>query len=253
MADVTPTNPSQARDDPDDSDDPSRYEIFPPPELITVNVGRDKVVYSLNRDWLVYKCPFFEKCLRSGMKEEQEKTVNLPEELPEAFDKLVGWMYTGTVGATPGWDCINAYLLADKFCMHDLQSSILDALRNPYRTNATYAIWPKTLDHVWQRSMENCELRKFCLDNVYSTLSYLYDWTPSNTYAKLTTQDKKKFDNLKADYKNELDELIQSGSPVMNALFWKMANSNTVPPNPALLLGCFYHIHKDGEKCTSSG
>ncbi|KAK7899737.1 hypothetical protein LTR67_003482 [Exophiala xenobiotica] len=244
MASASPTNPYQARDSPK-----STAEIFAPNEIIIVNVGPLKVAYALHRGILVSKCPFFKKCLRSGMKEEQEKTVNLPEELPVAFDTLVQWMYTGKMVMEPRMQIsyIDAYLLADKFCMHDLQNSIMDAYRG---TCVPFAIWPGTLHDVWTRSTEKCLLRKFCFDHVHFTLSNLHDWNKSHLFISPSKV-----------FRAQIDQLIFSGSPASHALFWKLARFDTglsqttnspVADDPALLLGCVYHVHKDGEKCMSS-
>ncbi|KIW61650.1 hypothetical protein PV05_01749 [Exophiala xenobiotica] len=219
-------------------------------DIITVNVGPNKVAYGLHRGILVSGCPFFEKCLRSGMREAQEKTVNLPEEQTEAFDILVRWMYSGRIalgGAKQQERFIDAYLLADKFCMHALQNAIMDALRKACKP---FDIWPETLHCVWKNSTGNCKLRKFCFDFVYFTLSNLRIWHGTHLYITASKV-----------FREQMDELMQSGSPVMNALFWKLADSGMESSrmtgelglNPASLSGCFYHAHKDGEKCKSSG
>jgi hypothetical protein len=190
------------------------------------------------------------------MKEEQEKMVNLPEELPGAFDTLVQWMYTGKIVVEPRMQIsfIDAYLLADKFCMHVLQNSIMDALREQC---LKYAIRPNSLDHVWKHSTENCELRKFCFDEVHFTLSRIRKWAGYTWHDNDTTEYKKKLHDFRIEYekefKNEIDELMQSGSPMINALFWKLADPESPRPDPAFLSGCVYHVHKDGEKCMSSG
>ncbi|KAK5456927.1 hypothetical protein LTS15_004707 [Exophiala xenobiotica] len=203
MANVNPNNTDQAQDSPKSVAEIATSFSFAPSEIITVNVGPEKVAYDLDRGILVSKCPFFEKCLRSGMREEQEKTVNLAEELPEAFDTLVQWMYTGKIVVEPRRHIlfIDAYLLADKFCTHDLQNSIMDALRQHC---LKFVILPKALDYVWKRSTENCELRKFCFDQVWSNFSQLYHFN-IDAYDELPAGCPQRLEAGKTLYKIELD------------------------------------------------
>jgi hypothetical protein len=52
-------------------------------------VGKEKTSFGIHKIILCGKCPFFEKCLASGMKESNENTVKLPEDDPQAFEVAV--------------------------------------------------------------------------------------------------------------------------------------------------------------------
>jgi hypothetical protein len=81
------------------------------------------------------KSPFFQKCLSSGMIEQQTNKVNLPEDSSRAFEFVANWLYSTSInGAGKNWEeceiylIMRAWVLADKYCMPDLQNALIDGL-----------------------------------------------------------------------------------------------------------------------------
>ena len=105
---------------------------FTTSEIVTVVVGQEKKSYKLHRSLLVTKSSFFAKCLNSGMIEQEKNEIVLPEDSCRAFDFLADWIYYGSVQAImPKPDIrpkINAWVMADKYCMPEFQNALLDNL-----------------------------------------------------------------------------------------------------------------------------
>nr|KAK5448846.1 hypothetical protein LTR18_001934 [Exophiala xenobiotica] len=131
------TDSSSSEDSTIESDTDSEYEhkIFATSDIVRVIVGKKRTVFKLHRDVLMEKSPFFRKCLTSGMIEQQTNQVSLPEDSSRAFEFIVRWMYsTSILGARKDWEeceiylIMGAWVLADKYCMPDLQNALIDEL-----------------------------------------------------------------------------------------------------------------------------
>ncbi|ETI25023.1 hypothetical protein G647_04393 [Cladophialophora carrionii CBS 160.54] len=121
MADKGPPNKKQKTTDGDGS--------FAMSDIITVIVGPEARKFQLHESLLVSQSPFFRKCLQSGMKEQEEKTVVLPEDDWTTFSILAGLLYTHTISSTnPIRALMSAYMLADKLLMPRFQNNLLDIM-----------------------------------------------------------------------------------------------------------------------------
>ncbi|KAK4937881.1 hypothetical protein LTR10_021602 [Elasticomyces elasticus] len=101
--------------------------------IVTVIVGSKRKIYTLHRS-LLLKSPFFAGCLTSGMREQQDNEIVLPEDQCRGFDFVADWIYNEPVrditrGETQDFhSAILAYVLADKYCMPALQNALIDKL-----------------------------------------------------------------------------------------------------------------------------
>ncbi|KAK5456925.1 hypothetical protein LTS15_004705 [Exophiala xenobiotica] len=207
------------------------HKFFASSATITVTVGRDnrKRTYNLHEAVLVSQCPFFEKCLRSGMKEQVEQTVHLPEDNPEAFEIVVKWMHAEKVPTIINDLSIgHAYILANKLCMGELQNALVDKFRATYKKAM---INPSTVTWIWAHTPEGCKLREISLDQLH-------------------------FEILKSPFKykntEQFKKLMKSGGELVTEMYWKSVHQGAIATrkNPALLTGCVYHVHADGKNCT---
>ncbi|KAI1620357.1 hypothetical protein EDD37DRAFT_176471 [Exophiala viscosa] len=225
-------------------------EIFALSNIITVIVGEEKLTYALHESILRSRCPFFDKCLSSGMQEELEKTVRLPEERPSAFNILVQWMYTDRI--TTGWTdagLVYSYALADKFCMTGLQNAIIDHVRAQQGytdcKKRRVIMSPRLLETVWKHA-EGSKLSQFVVDKLhYDVVTKTHHYT-ADTGGHFT---------------EGFRRLAETCPQAANALLWKFIDSRQVQRqnggkedlrNPATLIGCVYHVHKEGEKCKAA-
>ncbi|KAL0638219.1 hypothetical protein Q9L58_002836 [Maublancomyces gigas] len=63
--------------------------------IVTIYVGDDRVQYRAYEDQLC-KLPFFRAALHGEFKEAVDKTINMPEDDPEAVAVLLEWLAVGT-------------------------------------------------------------------------------------------------------------------------------------------------------------
>jgi BTB/POZ domain len=102
-------------------------------------VGLDHQLYIVHREIICSKSPFFEKCLNSGLFESTTSEVELPVDLPAAFEEVLKWVYSGNVtspfalpaseGETIVQNLVHTYILADKLCMESLCNQIVDTVK----------------------------------------------------------------------------------------------------------------------------
>ncbi|OBT65772.1 hypothetical protein VE03_03398 [Pseudogymnoascus sp. 23342-1-I1] len=68
-------------------------------DIVTVYVGPREKRYSVHKALLTSQSEYFEKALNGKFKEADEQTIRLPEDSPDAFDLLIGWLYQNQIPA----------------------------------------------------------------------------------------------------------------------------------------------------------
>ncbi|KFY24129.1 hypothetical protein V493_05412 [Pseudogymnoascus sp. VKM F-4281 (FW-2241)] len=74
-------------------------------DIVTVYVGPREKRYSVHKALLTSQSEYFEKALNGNFKEADEQTIRLPEDSPDAFELLIGWLYQNQIpslGYVPG-------------------------------------------------------------------------------------------------------------------------------------------------------
>ncbi|OAF56647.1 hypothetical protein VC83_07193 [Pseudogymnoascus destructans] len=74
-------------------------------DIVTVYVGPREKRYSVHKALLTSQSEYFERALNGKFKEADEQTIRLPEDSPDAFDLLIGWLYQNQIpvlGYGPG-------------------------------------------------------------------------------------------------------------------------------------------------------
>ncbi|OBT89993.1 hypothetical protein VE02_01615 [Pseudogymnoascus sp. 03VT05] len=74
-------------------------------DIVTVYVGPREKRYSVHKALLTSQSEYFEKALNGKFKEADEQIIRLPEDSPDAFDVLIGWLYQNQIpvlGYGPG-------------------------------------------------------------------------------------------------------------------------------------------------------
>ncbi|KAM3080853.1 hypothetical protein ACMFMG_004811 [Clarireedia jacksonii] len=64
-------------------------------EMVDLYIGKDEKHMRVHKRILCHKVPYFDKMFNSGFKEAEELGANSVE----AFDVLLGWVYTNTLPA----------------------------------------------------------------------------------------------------------------------------------------------------------
>ncbi|KIV80368.1 hypothetical protein PV11_07869 [Exophiala sideris] len=139
----------------------STTESFTASPIITVIVGEERKTYKLHQSLLVKRSPFFAACINAGMKESQSAEVVLPEDSCLGFAIVADWIYLEKTHGIPDHShvepTIRAYVMADKYCMPELQNALLDDLAAHWKGR-----WlaPNRVALIAELTNEDCPLYK---------------------------------------------------------------------------------------------
>ncbi|KAJ9603703.1 hypothetical protein H2200_011889 [Cladophialophora chaetospira] len=232
-----------AEDEVDDVKAKKRWQVFAhATSIIKVYVGKDKVDYQVHESVLV-QCSWFKKCLSSGMREQQEKKIDLEEDDADDIDILLRWLY-GEKEVNVERDILrvaSAYNTADKYRLPELQNALIDTAR---KICVAHRLNPREAMIVWGGAPEGSKLRTLMVNQLH--------------YDICTSSEEYKSEGEKVGpYGRELITLMEEKPDMAHALYWKMhkwantgnRNRQQTPVNPGTAGACFYHVHVDGKRC----
>lgn len=113
--------------------------------MVDIYVGPEKEHFHVHRAAICGKIPYFEKMFKDGdFVESYTKSATFPEDEPESFDLLLGWVYHGSIKVPaairddrgdPELSRVpnSLYKLAKKICLPQLQDQVVDILRDSDR------------------------------------------------------------------------------------------------------------------------
>lgn len=161
--------------------------------IVTIYVGKDRKMYMVHKDLLVSKCPYLRGCLTGGFRDSKSNEVFLSEDLPEAFNCLVKWLYTGAVNSVERISDARAafysYVRADAFLVAELKNDLMDAMRQ-FFTRQFMDVQPLNL--LAKHEVFNGQLKDFVLEQ------FAHDLLDGDEYSK--------------DMTNKVDASLASGS-----------------------------------------
>ena len=203
--------------------------------MVEIFVGPEEQLFRVYKKVLCDKIDYFDKMFNGGFKEATEGKATLPEDKPESFDLLLGWVYHGTIRPLTftrketrsrySWCPIKFYILAEKFCLSNLQDRIMSAMMETDNTGNTL----KAGCHaslVYQGTYPNSPLRKYAIQG----MAYLLLNEPNcPTSAFLTSLENK---DLARDFLESL-----------------RGQSSKQVPDPRYLPKCDFHCHEKGADC----
>lgn len=107
-------------------------------EVVKVLVGSEKTAYSIHKDLLMSKCPYFGAALKECWNKDKTE-ITLKHAQPQQFEVVIDWLYEGRlpeywskiddgcpdsiIEKTPG-----VYKLADELLLSELQNNLIDVL-----------------------------------------------------------------------------------------------------------------------------
>lgn len=141
--------------------------------MVDIFVGPEKVRYRLHKKMLCSKIPYFDKILNGGFKEAKEGTAHLPEDDPDAFDMMCGWVYSGKLVdleivlgkdgvGTINWDLNEVYIMAEKLCLPQLMDTVMDMLR-AHHQEVNELPSPDFVHQAYSRTADNSSLQKYTI------------------------------------------------------------------------------------------
>lgn len=205
---------------------------FTASSIVTVIVGKEQRIYKLHRNLLVKKSPFFAKCLNSGMLEQQREEIVLPEDSSRAFDFIADWVYYEKVREVKGnegaEERIRAYVLADKYCMPELQNALLDNLAGFWQQKSMN---PNRMKLIAELTNENCPLYKLMFAELAYDLANHPHWYRRASDIGDEDQNSNATRRPMAGWPETIDELLAHPG-LSSKLMWKVAGTEKGGPSP---------------------
>lgn len=199
--------------------------------MVHVFVGPKCKSFHLHKALLCYHSKFFQKALDGGFKEQDDKAVYLPDDDVGAFVLFVNWIYNAppqkastTATATA---LFGLYIMADKFCIEELQNLSMDVFRASHREGL--AMSSDLIEHVYVNTPESSPMRRFIVNFVTYGFS-IRKLTMSNKFLELM----KKGGDFAADF----------ASAILQYSF-----GATRPLDPRMGRDCAYHEHNSSKPC----
>ena len=184
------------------------------------------------------RCPYLKGCLANNFAESQSEIIVLDDVLPGAIEIVLEYIYTKRVQSivlngndTRDFDFVDAYILADRFCMESLKNLLMDRLRVLY---AAFQPSVKAFRTFTERGLDGSLLEDYMLE--------ISAWSLSQNEGTV-------------DEVTGLGELVEGGRYQVLRLFdlaREMENDEDAV-DPQKNDKCHYHYHTDTKPCHESG
>lgn len=208
-------------------------------EMVDIYVGSGKEHFRVHKGLLCKKIPYFDKMFNGEFQEASTSTAVFPEDSRDSFDLLLGWIYSGKLrplthkkmedGNQPtSWNVPDLYILAEKFCLLDLQDYVMD-IYIKYLNDQKTLPSAKTTLKAYGGTLSGCKLRQLMVNS--------FRYKLSNT--KTQVQNRWPIDDL-----HQL--LIQSSDLAKDYL--TLVRYSPKVEDPRNMPQCYYHSHDD-KKC----
>ncbi|PQE10898.1 BTB POZ domain-containing protein [Rutstroemia sp. NJR-2017a WRK4] len=213
-------------------------------EFVELSVGPEKKIFRVHKGILCDKIPYFSKMFNGDFKEGEDLKASFPEDSPESFDILLGWIYFGKIRriskkAAPKvslWDAYGVYSLGDKLCIQDFMDSVIDIYINWLATNGVI-VTPKEFSDGFEKAPRGSPFQRFlCHMLHFAIAAYRF----KNQFELLPTLDLHKFLGSNEDLRLDLLTRMMSHSP------------GAIVEDPTTLGRCKFHQHGENEPFAKS-
>ncbi|KAF7900303.1 uncharacterized protein EAF01_007605 [Botrytis porri] len=139
-------------------------------EMVDLIAGPGEALFRVHKSFICNKISYFDKMFNGGFKEAKENSARFPEDIPESFDILIEWVYSGhirfyevEVSARPeSWNFLCFYALAEKLGLTQLEDRALDVYRQSCKAkNATFSMDWAT--RAYQITPQGSALRRYAI------------------------------------------------------------------------------------------
>ncbi|RAL62006.1 hypothetical protein DID88_002495 [Monilinia fructigena] len=227
-------------------------EEIPNPEVVELHVGLEKKVIRVNKKLLCKKIPYFSKMFQGSFQEAISNAASFPEDEVEAFNDLIYWVSNGHLppctiyyenegfypnqeiqGIAPvriafGYDYLELYALADKFCIFNLMNLITDYVIGLLALDAS--VLPiQDISDIYATAPENSGLRRLAC--------YIF-----NYYIESCSKVRYPVKDL-AYLLRTVDDLA------IDTITLKRSQAAEPFVSPEGLAACDFHDHSHGEIC----
>ena len=139
---------------------------------MTITVGQEEKAYTIHKDLICGKIPYFAKEFEGSFSEAQTGKMHLPDVSTEAFEVILQWLYCKTFPMIPLVRAINkhglrsispilqAYIAAESWCVVSLQNDLMDNIANAVQDEKLY-FYISPINFVYQHTHDTSRIRKF--------------------------------------------------------------------------------------------
>jgi hypothetical protein len=205
--------------------------------IVKVIVGEERKIYHFHEALLVEKSSFFEACLSSGMIEQQNDEIVLPEDPCTGFNIIAHWIYYGEFKTIPHnfelLPLLEAWVMADKYSLSDLQNDIIEQLKAYWQARHVH---PKWLLWLMENTLETSTIYRLTFDQlVWNMVKSPHCYDP---------------DSQSSDdsFLVQLKEVL-ARKDISLKLLWQFKRLDPQSDVPAEEEGCLYHVHDQGKGC----
>jgi len=180
-------------------------------EVVTLVVGAEKKVFTVHKKLLCDRSAFFSKGFNGQFKEAAEGRMELPNDTSAAFECFLTWLYWDKTPPLPArlssaacdgnlafpisptaedirsfvmTMLYPAYVLAEKFCLHDMQNRFMNAIQDVHAQVCTLPD-AKEIQFIYENTQENSKLRLYCATAVAYSLARCADLGQVKDFANL--------------------------------------------------------------------
>lgn len=161
---------------------------------VTLRVGKENVLFQVHLRVLCDASPVFNAAFHGEFSEASSRSMSLPEDDPEAFERLVQWLYTKSydilpsVGEYGGDDKMifmrlaKLYVAADKYGIVRLKNDVVDRW---YKFRADHTQLPhvyQAVDYVYENTTSGSKLREIVVASYVWEINY--EWYKLNSIRK---------------------------------------------------------------------
>jgi hypothetical protein len=143
--------------------------------MLNIYVGPAREHFHIHQTLLCNAVPAFASMFGNGFKETVEKSAELPEDDPQAFDCFLHWLYVGTLSSinmaksfpTSGqlWDRIKLYCFAEKYCIDTLADAVIDTVQAALKNKPDYPS-PQCVVMAYENTSEGSRLRLYLVRSI---------------------------------------------------------------------------------------
>jgi len=216
-------------------------------EMVDIYVGPSKVLFRLHKNKLCFRIQYFDKMFNGSFKEASSNTAYLPEDDPASFDLLADWANHPTASKTPrkirdlvavkdadgedvaSWDPVGFYILAEKYCLPELQDMIMDATIK------------------YHKKMNELP----SVDFVIRAYESMGAGPPLVTYCVMAMVHVIRGHALEDLWEREHLSRLYQVLPTFGEAYIRLQSSGD-GPDPRLFPRCFFHTHEKGAYCAAN-
>ncbi|PQE23545.1 BTB POZ domain-containing protein [Rutstroemia sp. NJR-2017a BVV2] len=215
-------------------------------EFVELFVGPDKKISASTKVFFVtsLKLPYFAKMFNGGFKEGQDLKASFPEDTPQSFDVLLGWIYFGKIRristkAAPKlevWDAFDVYCLGDKLCIQEFMDSVIDIYIN-WLATSRIILRPEEISDGFEKIPRGSPFQRLLCHMLHFTVTaYRF----ANLFEIFPIQDVHKVLGSNEDLRLDLLNRMMLHPP------------GTIVEDPRKLEKCKFHQHGENEPSMAS-